>query len=151
MDEFKSEKEMQEFFLKRIKIFAEDYKLPKIKSIGSEVWIKSFKNIKTNKEQFSIPDTRRIDVIIYHEDKSLSLFELKNNTKKGLHLDTGIIQLLKYKSIIEDLSDVDTVRLFLVSSKIDYQSAITVQKYNLPIKFILLKKNGYSTYGVTVQ
>lgn len=151
MEGFKNEKEMQSFFRDRLKIFSTDYGLPEVISIGSETWIKSINKIKTKNEEFYLGDLRRIDLLINHADDSLSVFELKNNVKKGLYLDTGIIQLLKYKTIIEDKYNIKNIRLFLVSSNIDYYSAMMVEKFNLPINFVLLKRDGYSTYGVKKQ
>lgn len=149
---FKNEKELSDFFIKRIKRFNDLMGLPKIVLIRNEYITKQDFTYKVDNEfKRNKPIIRRIDIITAHEDGSTTIYELKHKSGKKYDLDnlgSGVFQILNYKNIIQENRPNTEIRLFMVAPYIDKESAKICSQYKIPIRFIYLTKDGFEEYEV---
>jgi len=140
-DELKKEQEF--FFLGKEKDYEENFvenifeicnllKLPKIKKIERQK--------RYNISNFSII----IDVIVFHEDDTYSIFEIKCNNKypasQATSQTNAIGQLLLYSSCLTEIYGAQP-RLFLVDQKINIRTMCTFSQYKLPITLLEFQKD----------
>lgn len=96
--------------------------------------------IRTLKRQHVIQTTDawvRIDVLVQHEDNSMSVIEIKTvnekNPQTSVHQQTQAIgQLLLYKAMVEVQYGIEP-RLFLIDTEIYARTMLIFKEYKLPV------------------
>jgi hypothetical protein len=122
------EKEYEKYIKENIIDICKNIGLPKVLSVKSQQ--------RFDIDSFSI----KPDIMIYHENNSLSVFEVKCCNYKypstGVSEQTKAIgQLLLYKNVLEELRR-DKVRVFLIDQKIYKRTVCIFANMKLPITLI---------------
>ena len=125
---YKSEKELEDFFIENIEEISNSCKWGEIERF---------------ERQYQIPLKKgRIiaDVMIWHKDGTGTCIEIKNTNRDRNAYLTGIAQLLFYGNVMEH-SLTKMPRLVLVAPTIKDECYSTAKKFNLPISFLGLTEN----------
>lgn len=134
-DEFKKEKDIEEFIVCNIEKFVNDILEDKL--IYYEV------NKPIEKQNMMCPRGRRIDLFIKGENK-IYIIELKNPTSL-IDNRMAIGQILDYGREFADSKK----ELIIITTKFDINTAKTIDYYNLPIRYIFLSKERCLEYEQT--
>lgn len=128
-----SEKDFEENVFENIDQICDCLSLPKITVIERQRSIKA--------DNFQI----RPDILVRHEDGSMTVFEVKKINGKtpatsGHEQVAGIGQLLLYGNVLSALINAP-VRLALIDNKINYRTFCCFGQYKLPITLLELQKD----------
>lgn len=135
-DDFKNEKDFVDYIELNIKSFCDEFIGSKYKSHKREYPIAGY----TKRYRGS----KRIDLVIFTQDNRRIAVECKK-PKMGCELSQAIGQCLTYFAMSENLGDPFDM-IMIVSTKIEWTLPITIDRFNLPIKFIALDKKKSLTY-----
>lgn len=137
-NEFRTEKELQDFLLLNINCF--------IKNQFDDDVIEYFKEYDfTNRMEFG-PRNNRIDLYVKCA-KFDYLIELKNPTNKNENI-SAIGQLLNYCRMLSEYNQLSysKKRMILITTLFDLQTAKTIEFFNLPIEYIYFTKDKQLSY-----
>jgi len=128
-DDFNSEKELSNYLKNNIEIFTDQYL--------NDICVSFNFNHSVNYNRHPYR-TKRVDLIIEGK-KKYYVIELKNPQYARENI-SAIGPLLDYGRHIDDNNNKLETQLVLLSSMYDVDTALTIQKYNLPIRYFYLQK-----------
>ncbi len=128
-----NEKEYEEYVFENLNEICGYLDLPKIREIKRQQ--------RFNPRSFSI----KPDLIVYHEDETVSVFEIKCSNPKypasGVTEQTRAIgQLLLYKNVLEEMLNTK-VRVHLIDQKIHKRTFFVFAGMKLPISLIEIQND----------
>lgn len=125
------EKQYQEFIMKNLPDICQGLKLSKIKNIREQEWIKT--------DGFKIVP----DILTFHEDNSISIFEIKCSNGKTSPFEqmAAIGQILLYRNVINAIHNPEYIRCFVVDQKIHYRTMCAFVDNELPITLLEVNKD----------
>ena len=129
-DDFNSEKELSDYLAQNIEIFTYQYL--------NDICV-SFDFQHSMTYDRHAWRRKRADLVIEGK-KKFYIIELKN-PQYACNNITAIGQLLDYGRHFEDKKSNLDIQLVLLSSLYDVDTALTIQKYNLPIRYFYLQKD----------
>lgn len=132
--DFKKEKDLEGYVVKNIKLFCEETLEDKL--ISFEI------NKPIKKQRRLSPRGRRMDLFVSGE-KYDYIIELKN-PKNLMENRQGIGQLLDYGREYADSKK--EIKLFLITTAFDINTAKTIKHYKLPIRYIYFDKQRILEY-----
>lgn len=128
------EKEYEEYVSNYLDEICDALNLPKVKRV-------------IRQKRFDFPSFAiQPDIIVIHEDMTYSVFEVKcvnekNPQVSGAEQVRGIGQLLLYKSVLKELNNGASPRMFLVDQKIHFRTVCVFSDEKLPITLIELNRD----------
>lgn len=128
-----NEKKYESYILENIKEICDILKLPNIKEIKRQQ--------RFNLDGFSIIP----DIVIYHQDRTVSIFEVKcSNPKYPSNITTeqtrAIGQMLLYKNVLEEILKTQ-IRVYLIDQKIHKRTFFIFGNHKLPITLIEIQND----------
>jgi len=140
-NEFKSEKELGDYIELNISLLCEE--------IGI--------NYKSHKREAQIRYTPfkrgqnvRIDFLIYDQDGSVVLLEIKKPTRTHKETNMGIAQLLDYIFLAEGMNW-KIKKTYLLTTQCDENFINVVERFKLPIDLILFSKNRLAIWEKNIE
>jgi len=128
-NDFNSEKELSDYLEQNINIFTYQYL--------NDICVSFNFGYAVTSDRYYYK--RKIVDLVIEGKKKIYVIELKN-PKYSYHNISAIGQLLDYGRHFQNIGhDLDT-QLVLLSSMYDVDTALTIQKYNLPIRYFYLEK-----------
>lgn len=134
-DDFENEKALCDYIELNIKVFCEECLGVKYKEHRREYPLKEGRRVKGNK---------RIDFMIVTEENQRIGVECKK-PKYGCEVSAAIGQALMYLTLFEHMGRPLSI-IVIVSTRIEWSLPFTIDKFNLPIKFIGFDKHKSLTY-----
>lgn len=131
--DFDKEKDLSKYICSNIELFCRD--------VLSDTYVSHEEEVQVKKQVIFQPRQPRIDLKIICKN-STYLIELKN-PKYQSENRAALGQLLCYSTILDESRESEMV---LVSTKFDMLSAKTIQRFNLPIRYIYFEKSRFMEY-----